>query len=75
MAGRVKLRNELAEDGGEAEVALEVFAGEFGEAFEFAFGGEDDGDVPCFALPFVELFEEGFAAELVEDEVAGVEGA
>jgi hypothetical protein len=26
-------------------------------------------------LPFVELFEKGFAAELVEDEVTGIEGA
>ena len=67
--------NQLADDRGEAEIALEIFSGKLGEAFEFPFGGEHDSDVPCLTLPFVELFEKGLAAELVEDEVAGVEGA
>ncbi len=61
-SGEGKGAHELAKDGSEAEIALKLATGELGEAVLLAAVGEDDGYIPVFAFPFVELFEKGFAA-------------
>ena len=57
------------------EVGDGFLAGEFDEAVFLALVGEDHADLPVLGAPLVELAEEGLAAGLFEDEVAGFEAA
>ncbi len=57
-----------------AEVALQILAGEFGEAFLLALVAEYHRDLPAIAFPVVELAEEILPPGFFQHEIASLEG-